>query len=83
MFNETFSGETSQTHRAESHAPWLSRSWKTLTGNQTGLMFGAGVFLVSVPVFIQAPLVREMPVLSLVLTIALLVISGQLLRSPG
>jgi hypothetical protein len=83
LFNETFSGETSQTHRAESHAPLPSLSWETLRGNQTGLMFGAGVFLVSVPVFIQAPLVREIPVFSLVLTIALLVISGQLLRSPG
>jgi hypothetical protein len=82
LFNETFSGKTSQTHRAESHTPLPSLSWETFTGNQTGLMFGVGVFLVSVPVFIQAPLVREMPVLSLLLTIALLVISRQLLRAP-
>ncbi|MEY3869131.1 MAG: hypothetical protein RLZZ338_3022 [Cyanobacteriota bacterium] len=83
MFNETFSGENSQTQHQESDTPLPSLSWETLRGNQTGLMFGAGVFLVSVPVFIQAPLVREMPVLSLVLTIALLVISGKLLKSPG
>jgi hypothetical protein len=43
------------------------------TGRQSWLMFGAAVFLVSVPVFIQAPLVRSQPLSSLLLTIGWLI----------
>ncbi len=41
--------------------------WKIAT-QQTSLIFAAAVFLVSVPVFIEAPLVRSLPWVSLGLT---------------
>ncbi len=46
------------------------------------LIFGAAVFLISVPVFIQAPLVRTLPWLSLFSTVALLWGSQKLLQHP-
>ncbi len=42
--------------------------WNKLLAQQTWLVFSAAVFLVSVPVFIEAPLVRSLPWLSLGLT---------------
>lgn len=39
-------------------------------------------FLVCVPVFVEAPLVRTMPIVSLLLTIVLLLISRYLLKAP-
>jgi hypothetical protein len=44
------------------------------------LVFAASIFLVSVPVFIQAPLVRLLPWLSLALTLALVGLGWQLLH---
>jgi hypothetical protein len=49
-----------------SYAPVLTSS--TLTPPLSLLIFGAAVFLVSVPVFIEAPLVRNFPLVSLGLT---------------
>jgi hypothetical protein len=47
----------------------LSPSLPTaITINQSWLLFAAAVFLVSVPVFIEAPLVRSLPSLSLLIT---------------
>lgn len=46
----------------------LSPSLPILTFKQTWLIFAAAVFLVSVPVFIEAPLVRSLPSLCLVTT---------------
>jgi len=45
-------------------------------------MFAAAVFLVSVPVFAQAPLVRFLPAISLALTLGWLGLSLRLLISP-
>ncbi len=45
-----------------------SLTWTTLTPPLSLLIFGAAVFLVSVPVFIEAPLVRNFPLVSLGLT---------------
>jgi len=45
-------------------------------------VFGAAAFLVSVPVFVQAPLVRSLPWVSLFLTIGWLITSLQLLKNP-
>ncbi len=42
--------------------------WNKLLAQQTWLVFAAAVFLVSVPVFIEAPLVRSLPWVSLGLT---------------
>ncbi len=47
------------------------------------LVFGSAVFLVSVPVFIQAPLVRLLPELSLIMTAGWLVLSCWLLSRPA
>lgn len=46
-------------------------------------MFGTALFLVTVPVFFQAPLVRAMPVLSLLLTGVWLGLGVLLLRRPS
>ncbi len=43
-------------------------SWR-VGSKQAWLVFSAAVFLVSVPVFIEAPLVRSLPLLSLVMTV--------------
>jgi hypothetical protein len=46
-------------------------------------MLAAAVVLVSVPVFVQAPLVRLVPWLSLVMTLGWLLLSLQLLKRPA
>ncbi len=47
---------------------------------QSWLLFGAAAFLVSIPVFAQAPLVRQLPALSLVMTLAWVWLGFTLLR---
>lgn len=49
---------------------------------QTGLAFGAAIFLVSVPVFIEAPLVRSLPLLSLGITLIWVWLSLVLMSRP-
>lgn len=50
---------------------------------QTWLVFAAAVFLVSVPVFIEAPLVRSLPLLSLTMTVGLVWLSFKLMSRPS
>jgi hypothetical protein len=57
-------------------------SWG-IGSTRTWLIFAASVFLVSVPVFIQAPLVRVFPWLSLAATGGWLAGSGWLLSRPS
>jgi hypothetical protein len=45
-------------------------------------VFAIAIFLVSVPVFIQAPLVRELPLLSLITTLGLLLLGRKLISQP-
>ncbi len=52
-------------------------------GRQTWLIFAAAVFLVSVPVFIEAPLVRSLPVLSLAMTGFWVWLSFKLMSRPA
>lgn len=52
-------------------------------GLQTWLLFFTAIFLVSVPVFFQAPLVRFWPELSLIMTSVWLAVSGLLLRKAS
>ncbi len=47
---------------------------------QTGWVFATAVLLVSVPVFIEAPLVRQLPELSLIITIGWLGLSQWLIK---
>ncbi|HBL12960.1 MAG TPA: DUF3120 domain-containing protein [Cyanobacteria bacterium UBA11162] len=50
---------------------------------QSWLVFAAASFLVSVPVFAQAPLVRELPLLSLALTSVWVGLGRKLLKRPA
>ena len=66
----------------KAHRPIYFCGWaKPLT--QLGLTFIAAVFLVSVPVFIEAPLVRFMPWLSLLLTGVWLLLGFGLRKKPS
>ncbi|MEW6493107.1 MAG: DUF3120 domain-containing protein [Cyanobacteriota bacterium] len=49
---------------------------------QAWLVFAAAAFLVSVPVFIQAPLVRQMPWVSLVMTLGWVWLGLRLFKHP-
>ena len=60
----------------------VERLYRWLTLEQRGLMFGAACFLVSVPVFIQAPLVRLNPWLTLILTFFWVAWAWQLCQKP-
>lgn len=57
-------------------------SWQ-VGSRQVWLVFAAAVFLVSVPVFFEAPLVRAMPLLSLVLTGGWIWLSLALMTRPS
>jgi hypothetical protein len=54
-----------------------------ITTSQTWLVFAAAVFLVSVPVFIEAPLVRALPLVSLAMTIGWVWLSFALMSRPS
>ncbi|WP_264319520.1 DUF3120 domain-containing protein [Zarconia navalis] len=58
-------------------------SWRGIELRKSGLIFAAAVFLVAVPVFIEAPLVRHLPGVSLALTMAWVGLSLALLSSPS
>ncbi|MGB3693042.1 MAG: DUF3120 domain-containing protein [Spirulinaceae cyanobacterium] len=55
-------------------------AWENQENSQLWLFFWTSAFLVSVPVFVQAPLVRQLPWVSLLLTLGWLTISWQLSR---
>lgn len=54
-----------------------------VSAKQTWLVFAAAVFLVSVPVFIEAPLVRSLPSLSLAMTVGCVWLSFGLMSRPA
>ena len=56
-------------------------SWRT--GQKSWLVFAAAVFLVSVPVFIEAPLVRAVPLLSLVMSLGWVALSFVLMSKTA
>lgn len=56
--------------------------WR-LGSRQAWMVFAAAVFLVSVPVFIEAPLVRSLPLLSLAMTAGWVWLSWVLLARPS
>ncbi len=61
-------------------SPSLSLS---ISSRQTWLVFAAAVFLVTVPVFIEAPIVRSLPSLSLALTAFWVWLSFRLMSRPA
>ncbi|HEY9853039.1 MAG TPA: DUF3120 domain-containing protein [Leptolyngbyaceae cyanobacterium] len=71
MFNEILSAYTSVPASISPAKPDGRQSasfWLPIGDKKAWLIFGAAGFLVSVPVFLQAPLVRLWPLLSLILT---------------
>jgi hypothetical protein len=61
---------------------FLLRWWWQKEKRQNILVFFASAFLVSIPVFFQAPLVRIFPTLSLILTLVWVQLSFSLKRQP-
>ncbi len=57
--------------------------WFMASSRQGWLVFAAAVFLVSVPVFVEAPLVRSLPLLSFVLTGFWIWLSFELMSRPS
>ncbi len=55
----------------------------SISSRQTWLVFAAAVFLVSVPVFIEAPLVRSLPFISLAMTGFWVWLSFNLMSRPA
>ncbi|WGV26053.1 DUF3120 domain-containing protein [Halotia branconii] len=55
----------------------------SISSRQTWLVFAAAVFLVSVPVFIEAPLVRSLPFISLAITGFWVWLSFKLMSRPA
>lgn len=75
MFNPILSPHTSTATPLSPASPSLSSILGVLRWSQRRLVLAASVFLVSVPVFFQAPLVRQLPWLSLALTAGILWLS--------
>lgn len=55
----------------------------TVTFRQTWLVFAAAVFLVSIPVFVEAPIVRSLPSVSLAMTGLWVCLSFSLMSRPA
>ena len=68
---------------AESGRNSAIRLSRRVIDRQTWLVFAAAVFLVSVPVFIEAPLVRSLPLLSLAMTAGWVWLSFTLIRTSS
>lgn len=56
---------------------------RRISAQRTWLVFAAAVFLVSVPVFIEAPLVRALPLVSLAMTAGWVWLSFALMSRPS
>ncbi len=76
MFHNTYSDDSLPGYLKILGKFWLSHQ----TNRQGWLVFGAASFLVSVPVFIQAPLVKELPLLSLAITLGWVWLGKKLLK---
>ncbi len=81
MLNHSYTAYRCTTPTSESDPPSLTALAKTRS-LQCWLIFLAAVFLVSVPVFFQAPLVRHWPLLSLFLTLGWVGLSQWLCSHP-
>lgn len=86
MVNNTLSSYAASTTAIQPIEPTKSADVRFLSkvaSQPAWLVFGAAVFLVSVPVFIEAPLVRSLPWFSLALTIGWVWLSFQLMARPS
>jgi hypothetical protein len=81
LFNNTWFSSSASGFSDQSEQIFLPGDAIAPIGNrQAWLMFAAASFLVSVPVFAQAPLVRQLPLLSLVMTLAWVGLGLRLLK---
>ena len=86
MFNDTWPESTSSTvsgYPAQSDKNFLTPSGWRIGLSQAWWVFAAASFLVSVPVFLQAPLVRQLPLLSLAMTAVWFWLGRLLLKRPA
>lgn len=85
MFNDTWSPPTTATSPTYSNES--SKNFPIplpkIGISQLGWILAAASFLVSVPVFFQAPLVRQLPLLSLVMTAGWFYLGWTLLKRPA
>lgn len=85
MFNHTWSSSPSpiaSDYPAESGKNLLTLSGWGINISQAWWVFAAASFLVSVPVFVQAPLVRQLPLLSLAMTAGWVWLGWTLMQRP-
>ena len=83
MFNNTWFSSSAPGYPSQPEKIFLSNEAIVKIGTrQAWLVFGAAAFLVSVPVFAQAPLVRQLPLLSVVMTLVWVGLGLILLKRP-
>ena len=83
MFNNTWFSSSASDYLSQSEKLPLSPEALFRIGNRhSWWVFTAAAFLVSVPVFIQAPLVRHVPFVSLVMTLGWVGLGIALLKRP-
>ena len=81
MFNNPWFSSSASDYLSQSDK-FLNNAITPIGTRQSWSLFAAAAFLVSVPVFIQAPLVRQFPLLSLVMTLVWVGIGWKLLKHP-
>lgn len=82
MFNQTWSNQNPTDEIVKRTIRFLIFPGTSITFSEKWVIWGAAIFLVSVPVFFEAPLVRHYPWISLALTGVWLAGGWQLTRSP-
>jgi hypothetical protein len=84
LFNNTWFSSSAPSYLNQSEKPLLSDELiLRISNRQSWLVFAAAAFLVSVPVFIQAPLVRQLPLISLGMTLGWVWLGLRLLKHPA
>jgi hypothetical protein len=78
----SYSSENLIFQAAKIYQAHLNIRWQELGLTPLVQLFFAAMFLVSVPVFFQAPLVREWPWISLLMTLGWLLLSYYLIKRP-
>lgn len=82
MFNNTWFSSSTSDYSSRSEQLFIPARVSKIGDRRAWLVFAAASFLVSVPVFIQAPLVRHLPFLSLITTLAWVGLALMLLKRP-
>ncbi|HEY9600632.1 MAG TPA: DUF3120 domain-containing protein [Allocoleopsis sp.] len=83
MFHNTWFSSSASGYSSRSEQLFISDRVHKIGDRKAWLIFAAASFLVSVPVFIQAPLVRQLPLLSLLTTLGWVGLALMLLKRPA